>query len=126
VIGTYDAADINFVSGYLAKLVKETTCLQNTGGAPLYTKDGDQLQANQTAARSAGGHGHDGWGAQARKRSTYQSFIWREPVQFTGFKLFYKKRFSRGRQPYHEPDEVLKLKPRPILHTVSVIQVILS
>jgi hypothetical protein len=30
----------------------------------------------------------DGFGVL--KRSTYKTYIFREPVQFTGFKLFYK------------------------------------
>jgi hypothetical protein len=32
----------------------------------------------------------DGFGSKVLKRSTYKTYIFREPVQFTGFKLFYK------------------------------------
>ena len=32
----------------------------------------------------------DGWGNKPKKMNTYRQFIYPEPVQFTGFKLFYK------------------------------------
>jgi hypothetical protein len=32
----------------------------------------------------------DGFGSRVLKRSTYLTYIYREPVMFTGFKLFYK------------------------------------
>jgi len=32
----------------------------------------------------------DGFGAKILKQSTYLRYIYKEPVQFTGFKLFYK------------------------------------
>ena len=35
----------------------------------------------------------DGWGAKARKLTTYREYVSKEPVQFTGFKLFYKNDF---------------------------------
>ena len=33
----------------------------------------------------------DGWGPQQLKMDTYKNYEWAQPVQFTGFKLFYKK-----------------------------------
>ncbi len=56
----------------------------------------------------------DGWGAQSRKITTYREFIAREPVQFTGFKLFYKNDFREANSRMLTPEEVLKLKPRPV------------
>ena len=32
----------------------------------------------------------DGWGGATLKIDSYKSYIFQEPVQFTGFKLFYK------------------------------------
>jgi hypothetical protein len=51
----------------------------------------------------------DGFGDRPLKRSVYRDFIVREPVQFTGFKLFYK-----NDRPMMTPDEVLTLSPNPV------------
>lgn len=51
----------------------------------------------------------DGFGSQVLKESSYNSFIAAEPVQFTGFKLFYKKD-----RPLMTPDQVLGLWPPPV------------
>ena len=56
----------------------------------------------------------DGWGMQARKINTYRTFIHKEPVQFTGFKLFYKNDFREKGSRIMTPEEVLKLKPQPM------------
>jgi hypothetical protein len=51
----------------------------------------------------------DGFGDRPLKRSVYRDFIVREPVQFTGFKLFYK-----NDRPLMLPEEVLTLSPNPV------------
>ncbi len=51
----------------------------------------------------------DGFGDRPLKRSAYRDFIVREPVQFTGFKLFYK-----NDTPMMTPEEVLTLSPNPL------------
>jgi hypothetical protein len=56
----------------------------------------------------------DGWGHQARKFNTYKQFVYKEPVQFTGFKLFYKNDLREPNSHVLTPAEVLKLKPQPI------------
>jgi hypothetical protein len=50
----------------------------------------------------------DGFGDRPLKRSVYRDFIVKEPVQFTGFKLFYK-----NDRPMMTPEEVLSLSPNP-------------
>src|SRR5882724_1742005 len=114
-VGTFDAADINYVSAYLAKLVRENHLTpkmfivhRRTQGMVTNYKQ-IKLQPEVQVVMDM-----DGWGAQARKISTYQSFIWRDPVQFTGFKLFYKNDFREAGSRIMTPQEVLKLKPRPI------------
>ena len=42
---------------------------------------------------------------------TYEDYIQDEPVQFTGFKLFYKNDVAAGH--LLTPTEVLKLSPEP-------------
>jgi hypothetical protein len=55
----------------------------------------------------------DGFGSKVLKKSTYMRYIYREPVQFTGFKLFYKNDNKNDWQMY-APEEVLKFTPKPI------------
>jgi hypothetical protein len=115
VIGTFDAADINFVSNYLAKLVKENNLPPKILVVHRFTQGmvtnykNIKLQPEVQIVMDM-----DGWGMQARKISTYKSFIYREPVQFTGFKLFYKNDFREPGSKIMTPEEVLKLKPQPV------------
>ena len=55
----------------------------------------------------------DGFGSPRLKKQTYYYAIYKEPVQFTGFKLFYKPDIKIGKH-LMMPGEVLKLKPQPI------------
>lgn len=55
----------------------------------------------------------DGFGNKTLKKISYQSYIYKEPVQFTGFKLFYKNDNKNGWQMY-TPKELLKFIPKPI------------
>jgi hypothetical protein len=54
----------------------------------------------------------DGWGAPWLKFDSYKDYIVSEPVQFTGFKLFYKNDTKKG-DKLLTAGEVLQLKPRP-------------
>ena len=56
----------------------------------------------------------DGWGAPVLKYDTYHDYIYIEPVQFTGFKLFYKNDLKRSPHRMLTPPELMKLKPQPI------------
>ena len=56
----------------------------------------------------------DGWGVAAKKIDTYKQFIYAEPVQFTGFKLFYKNDTLTPGSTLMTPAELLKLTPQPI------------
>lgn len=55
----------------------------------------------------------DGFGSKALKRATWMNTIHREPVQFTGFKLFYKNDNADSNTMY-TPAELLQYQPRPI------------
>ncbi len=55
----------------------------------------------------------DGFGEKILKRSTYLRYVHKEPVQFTGFKLFYKNDVKTASGMF-TPDELLKFKPRPV------------
>lgn len=114
-IGTFDAADVNFVSNYLAKLVKENNLPPKILVVHRFTRamvtnyKQIKLQPQIQIVMDM-----DGWGAQARKINTYKQFIYAEPVQFTGFKLFYKNDYREPKSRMMTPEEVLKLKPKPM------------
>lgn len=115
VIGTFDAADINYVTNYLAKIVKQHNLPPKILVIHRFT------QGMVTNYKQIKLHPEvqivmdmDGWGHQARKINTYKQFIHKEPVQFTGFKLFYKNDFREAKSRIMTPEEVLKLKPQPV------------
>ncbi len=56
----------------------------------------------------------DGFGLPAKKIDSYKSAIVREPVQFTGFKLFYRYDIDKGHKNIMQPKEVLALYPVPV------------
>ena len=114
VIGTFDAADINYVTQYLAGIVKKHDLPPKILVVHRFTQ-GMVTNYKQITTRPEVQivMDMDGWGFPAKKVSTYRSFIYREPVQFTGFKLFYKNDIKSG-QPIMTPEQVLKLKPQPI------------
>jgi hypothetical protein len=55
----------------------------------------------------------DGWGGMAKKIGTYRNFIYPEPVQFAGFKLFYKNDVIDPGTVLMTPENMLKLNPIP-------------
>ena len=115
VIGTLDATDINYTANYLAKLVRDNNLPPKILIIHRFT------QAMITNYRQIKPlpeveivMNMDGWGSPAKKIDTYQGFVASEPVQFTGFKLFYKNDLKQTPNRLMTPAELLKLKPRPI------------
>jgi hypothetical protein len=51
----------------------------------------------------------DGWGPPSSKKAAYKWFVVQIPVQFTGWKLFFK-----NDKPMMTPQEVLELYPKPV------------
>ena len=115
VVGTYDAADINYVTGYLAKLVKENNLPPKILIVHRFTQKGVTNYKNiKLRPEVQIVMDMDGWGHHARKINTYKMFVHKEPVQFTGFKIFYKNDLREANSHIMSPQEVLKLKPQPI------------
>ncbi|MBS1934239.1 MAG: hypothetical protein JST96_09595 [Bacteroidetes bacterium] len=115
VIGTMDAEDINFASTYLKNLViannlppKILVVHRFTQGMLTNYKKVETHPEVQVVMDM------DGWGIQARKINTYKEFISKQPVEYTGFKLFYKNDFREANSRMLTPEEVLKLKPQPM------------
>lgn len=114
-IGTYDAADINYVSGYLADLVKKYNLPPKVFVVHRFTK---KMVTNSQSIKLRPEvqmvmH-MDGWGEPELKKGTYRHFIYSEPVQFTGFKLFYKNDLKKAPNRLMTPEELMKLKPVPV------------
>ncbi|MFA6254365.1 MAG: hypothetical protein WC640_03940 [Candidatus Paceibacterota bacterium] len=114
-IGTLDAADINYAAEYLAKLVQDNNLPPKiliihrfTGPMVTNYKLIKPLPEVQIVINM------DGWGSPAKKIDTYQGFVASEPVQFTGFKLFYKNDLKQVPHRLMTSAELLKLKPQPI------------
>lgn len=114
-IGTYDAVDINYVTGYLADLVKKYNLPPKVFVLHRFTKkmvtNADKIKLRpevQVVVHM------DGWGEPELKKGTYRHFVYGEPVQFTGFKLFYKNDLKKEPKRLLTPEELLKLTPKPI------------
>jgi hypothetical protein len=113
-IGTMDAADVNFCTGYLAGLVRANKLppkilVVHRFTKPMITNYRNIVKRPEVQIVMD----MDGWGPPVLKHDSYKSWISNEPVQFTGFKLFYKNDIKKNSHML-TPPEVLKLKPQPI------------
>ncbi|MCX2451153.1 hypothetical protein OQX61_07710 [Pedobacter sp. PLR] len=114
-IGTYDAADINYCTDYLAKLVKTNNLPPKVFVVHRFTRKMVTNYKNIKLRPEVQVVMHmDGWGEPDLKIGTYRHFIFPEPVQFTGFKLFYKNDLKKAPNRLMTPEELLKLKPVPM------------
>jgi len=115
VVGTLDAADINFASNYLANIVKANKLTPKILIIHRYTqKMVTNYKLINTLPEVQMVMHMDGWGGQAKKINTYQQFVYKEPVQFTGFKLFYKNDIFDPGTTLMTPESLLKLNPQPV------------
>ncbi|MEO5635137.1 MAG: hypothetical protein ABIS26_02325 [Candidatus Paceibacterota bacterium] len=115
IVGTMDASDINFAANYLAKIVKENNLPPKILVVHRYTqKMLTNYKLIKTLSEVQIVIDMDGWGEQAKKIGTYQNFIYPEPVQFAGFKLFYKNDLLTKGTSLMTPATLLKLRPQPI------------
>ena len=113
-IGTYDAADINYASGYLKELVKKYNLPPKVFTVHRFTRGGVTNSKNIVLRPEVQIVMHmDGWGAPWLKRDSYKDYVVAEPVQYTGFKLFYHNDTKKG-DPLLTPPELLKLIPKPL------------
>jgi hypothetical protein len=113
-IGSMDATDINYAAEYLAELVREYNLPPKvlivhrfTHNMVTNSQDIRPLPEVQIVIDM------DGWGIKEKKLGTYYRVIQPEPVQFTGFKLFYKNDFIEEGSRIMTPEEVLELQPQP-------------
>lgn len=113
-IGTFDAADINYAITFLSGIVKKYNLPPKILVVHRFTqamltnyKDIKKVPEVQVVINM------DGFGSPAKKIDSYTGFVAREPVQYTGFKLFYKVDPKTGKR-LMLPEEVLALYPSPV------------
>jgi hypothetical protein len=115
VIGTLNGDEINFVIDYLAGLVKKNNIPPKilvvhrfTNGMVRNFERIKRVPQVQVVIDM------DGWGDKTLKKSSYLLYAKRDPVQFTGFKIFYKNDIRAGADQLYSPKEVLSFQPKPI------------
>jgi hypothetical protein len=114
-IGTFSSADVNYAAQYLANLVQKNNLPPKilvvhrfTQGMMTGYKNIKPLPEVQIVVDM------DGWGFGAKKINTYNTVVTPEPVQFAGFKLFYKNDLKPPSKSMLTPAEILKLTPAPV------------
>jgi len=113
-IGSFDAEDINYATGFLANLVTDYNIPPKLLIVHRFTQGMIRNTQNiKLDPRYQVVMHMDGWGGPALKKDTYRRYIKNEPVQFTGFKLFYKNDTRNGHR-LMTPEEVLALTPKPL------------
>jgi hypothetical protein len=114
-IGTFNADDINAAIDFLVDVVKKNNLPPiilvvhrfTQGMVTGYDKIKKVPEVQVVMDM-------DGFGEKYLKRSTYLRYIYKEPVQFTGFKLFYKNDTKTGADQMYTPQELLQFTPKPI------------
>jgi hypothetical protein len=113
-IGTMYAADINWVTDQLARIVRENNLPPKVLVIHRFTRnmvpDAEKIQLRPEVEFVMD---MDGWGAPWLKYDSYHDYIVRHPVEFTGFKLFYHNDTKKG-DPLMSPADLLKLEPKPL------------
>lgn len=109
-IGTMDASEINAAIRTLAQIVDQyhlppKILIVHRFTGPMVTNSDDIRPDPRVQVVMD----MDGFGPQWLKKNSYRAYIRKHPVQFTGFKLFYK-----NDKPLFTPDQVVDLCPRPL------------
>lgn len=109
-IGRYDAAEINWAIRYLADLAKQHELPPKVLVVHRFTRRGVTNAQNIRLDPHVQVVMHmDGFGTPALKRNTWRNYIVPEPVQFVGWKQFYR---DRNDNPRTTIQEILELRPK--------------
>jgi hypothetical protein len=114
MIGYVKAAEINETVAFLAKLVEtkkippKVLVIHRFRGPMVRNVKDIKLDPRVQMVMHM-----DGWGIPAVKYGSYKNYIVDEPLQFAGFKLFYRHDTQRG-DKLIAPFELLQLYPRPL------------
>ena len=113
-IGQFDAKDVNWVSNQLRQLVIE----KNLPPKVLVVHRFRTEMISNASKIIVDPHVQivmdmDGWGPPWMKFESYRDYIDLDPVEYTGFKLFFHNDVKRG-DALLTPAELLRLRPRPL------------
>jgi hypothetical protein len=113
-IGNLDAADVNEAVDLLANLVTSDSLPPKVLVVHRFTRDmlrhSDRIRIDPRVQVVID---MDGWGPPWMKRESYRRYVARYPVEYTGFKLFYRNDTKAGDR-LMTPRQVLALFPRPL------------
>ena len=111
-VGTYDAADVNYAAGFLADLVTKYNLPPKIFVVHRFTQRGlTNYKSIKLDPRVQMVIDMDGFGPPTLKKGTFHNYIKAEPVQFVGWKQFFK---PRNDNPRTTIAEIMRLWPRPI------------
>jgi len=113
-VGQFDAVDVNYAVRTLGQIVEENHLPPKILVVHRWTK---KMISNAPSIkldpRVQIVMDMDGWGQPWLKFDSYRYFEVVEPVQFTGFKIFFHHDTRKG-DALLTPGEVLQLRPRPM------------
>jgi hypothetical protein len=114
VIGTFNAADINWVINHLSEIVKNNNLPPKILVVHRFTND---MVKNYKDIKPTPEVqvviDMDGWGGKSLKAGTWKRFIYEQPIQFAGVKLFYKNDLKNGGSMF-TPEELTRFTPKPV------------
>ena len=109
-IGTFDAVDINYASRFLADLVTQHRIPPKVLVVHRFTRRGvTNAQHVRIDPRVQVVMHMDGFGTPTLKMNTWRNHIVPEPVQYVGWKQFYR---SRNDDPRTTIEQILALRPK--------------
>ncbi|HEX8725708.1 MAG TPA: hypothetical protein VF737_10000 [Gemmatimonadaceae bacterium] len=113
-IGTLDARDVNYAIGVLDSLVTANDLPPKVLIVHRFTRrmltNAHRIKLDPRVQVVVD---MDGWGPRSLKEDSYRAYVYAEPVEYTGFKLFYHND-TKGGNLLMTPAEVLKLFPAPL------------
>lgn len=114
-IGSFSAGDINAAVDFLADIVRKNNLPPKMLVIHRFTQGMvTDYQNIRIVPEVQVIIDMDGWGGKILKQSTWLRYIYKEPVQFTGFKLFYKNDTKKDKNGLYTPEELLRFTPKPI------------
>jgi hypothetical protein len=109
-MGRMDAAEVNHAVDVLARIVEEQSLPPKILVVHRFTRNMlTNVSQIRLDPRVQVVIDMDGYGPPGSKMGAYRWFVVRHPVQYTGFKLFFK-----NDKPMMKPEDVLQLYPKPM------------
>ncbi len=114
-IGSFNSDDINFAVDYLTNIVRKNNLPPKILVIHRFTQGMiTEYEKIKKTPEVQVVIDMDGWGSKILKKSTWLRYIYKEPVQFTGFKLFYKNDLKKNALGLYSPEELIRFTPQPL------------